>query len=296
MSGASSNAPLPSPSAPQNSRPAYNQQFAQSRPSASPAPLNRQISYGSHGSNVHSGAPQTPLYQAQSGYQYNNSPTPVVLQQNPPANYNHYQGSHTAPRPAASGSHHHSSGGAVYNPPRAVEVYTLGEPANSAIPADIRAQFHHDESGKVIFYTAPPLDIHPVPREKQTLGHSLRYLADKARSKEEDEKKRKARAIELEAAASERLKRLKTDTDDRADWIMIQKLNTLAQWNAEMERGTDELYQKLHAENWKDVRDDHTATLAARQEQTFAKERDLDSFYKQRAERKEVKIEGFKWI
>ncbi|KAK6582603.1 hypothetical protein PZA11_005011 [Diplocarpon coronariae] len=294
MSGASSNAPLPSPAGNQSSgQPSYVQQFAPSRPSASPAPLNRQNSYGS---NAPSGAPQTPHYQSSSAYQYNSAAAPMVQQPNPTPNYTHHQSSNTAPRAVLPASNHHSSQGVMYNPPRAIEVYTLGEPANSAIPADIRAQFHHDESGKVIFYTAPPLGINPIPQEKQGLGHSLRYLADKARGRVEDDNKRKARAAELEAAANQKLKRLKTEDDGRLDRIVGQKLNALEKWKIGMERGTDELYQQLHGENWFAVRARDLASLALQQEQTFGQKQEVEAFHRRREERKEVEIQGFRWI
>jgi chromatin structure-remodeling complex subunit RSC1/2 len=168
--------------------------------------------------------------------------------------------------------------------------------AHSAIPADIRAQFHHDEYGRVIFYTTPPLDINPIPQDKQVLGHSLKYLADKARRREEDDKKRKVRAAGLETAAGERLKRLKTSTDGRVCWIVAQKLEALSKWNVDMENGTDEMYKQLHGENWKEARDLALANLAIQQEQALSKERELELFEKRREERKQVKIDGFKWV
>ncbi|KAL2072320.1 hypothetical protein VTL71DRAFT_11663 [Oculimacula yallundae] len=299
MSGTASNAPQPSPRPSQTlPQTPYGQHFAPARPSASPAPLNHQNSYGSHGSTSQSNVSHTPQYSAQNSYQQHNSAsTPAAQQPNPLANYNHYQSSSApAPRPVGPVSNAHTSSHTIYNPPRPIEVYTLPEMAHNAIPADIRAQFHHDEFGRVIFYTTPPLDINPVPQEKQVLGHSLRYLADKARRKEEDDKKRKIRAVELETAAGERLKRMKTSDEGTVNWIVAQKLEALSKWNADMENGTDEMYKQLHGENWQEVRDADLAKLAVEQEQVFEKERELDLFKKKREERKEVKIDGFRWI
>ncbi|PBP18739.1 RSC complex subunit (RSC1) [Diplocarpon rosae] len=294
MSGTSSNAPLASPSGNQNSgQPTCSQQFAPSRPSASPAPLNHQNSYGS---NTHSGVTQTPHYQSSNAYQYNSASTPIVQQPNPIANYTHHQSSSTASRAVVPASNHHSSQGVMYNPPRAIEVYTLGEPANSAIPADIRSQFHHDESGKVIFYTTPPLDINPVPKENQGLGHSLRYLADKVRCRAEIDNKRKARAAELDVAANERLKRLKMEGDGELDRIVAQKLNALEKWKTDMDRSTDELYQQLHSGSWIEIREQDLASLALQQEQTFRKQQEAKAFQRKREEGKELEIQGFRWI
>ena len=297
MSGSNSVAPLPSPSAPQSStQTPYGQQFAVARPSPSPGPLIQPPSYGSHGSGSHSAMPQTPLYQPQNAYnQYAPATTPVTQQPNPLATYNHYQSSHNASRPAPPLSTSHTTHANAYNPPRPTEVYTLAEAANSSIPADIRAQFHHDEYGKVIFFTAPPLDVDPVPEDVQSLGHSLRYLADKARHKEEDEKKRRAREFELESAAIERLKRVKHDDEGKENWIRDQKLTSLKTWAASMEKRTDELYQQLHGEDWRDVRKNGLSKIAVRQEQSLKEQQELQSFRRERDADKDIQITGFKW-
>jgi chromatin structure-remodeling complex subunit RSC1/2 len=300
MTGTPVAAPLPSPHANQNpSQTPYGQQFGPSRPSASPAPLVQQLSYNSHGSAPPIAPTQTPHYQPQNNYtQYAPSPTPVVQHMNPLANYSNYQ-SHTVPRPVApvSTSHHsHGNASNAYNPPRPVEVYTLAQAGNSAIPMDIRAQFHHDEYGNILFYTTPPLDARPVAEGTANLGHSLRYLADKARSRAADEKKRKAREIELEAAANEKLKRLRTNEKGEKDWLIDDKLESLRSWGADMEKATDELYQELHGENWKEIRQQDLLRLAIRQEQTFNKEKENSEFRKKRAAEREVKIRGFRWI
>ena len=296
MSGTASNPTLPSPLANQSvPQTPYGQQFAPARPSASPAPMNHQNSYGSHGAVSQSNVSQTPHYQSQNSYQHTSTSTPIAQQPNPLATYNHYQGSSTAPRPTAPVSNLHTPH-AVYHPPRPIEVYTLPEMAHSAIPADIRAQFHHDEYGRVIFYTTPPLDVNPIPHDKQDLGHSLRYLADKARRKEEDEKKRKARAAGSEIAAGERLKRMKTSTNGRASWVASQKLEALHRWKEDMDSRTDDMYKRLYGAEWKDARDIDVAKLAVQQEQAFKSGQELNLIKKKREERKEVKIDGFKWI
>jgi chromatin structure-remodeling complex subunit RSC1/2 len=291
------NPPLPSPLANQNpAQPSYGQQFAQARPSASPAPLMHQNSYGSHGSGSHAAAPSTPMYQPQSTYnQYGPASTPVAQHPNPLANYNNYQ-SHSAPRPAAPASTSHGTPSNAYNPPRAVEVYTLPDSANALIPADIRSQFHRDEYGKVIFFTAPPLDVNPVPEEAQALGHSLRYLADKARKKEADEKKRKAREAELETAAHDRLKRMKTDQEGKKQWLLDQKIKAMNDWAMNMDKGTDDLYKQIHGENWKEMRELDLCKLAVAQEEALKKQKEIEAFKDAGKKKREVLITGFKWI
>jgi len=214
-------------------------------------------------------------------------------------NYNLYQGGSVAPRPAMQASTSHtgqSSQTNTYNPPRPTEVWTLADTANSSIPLDIRAQFHHDEYGKIIFFTSPPLDANPVPEEVQNLGHSLRYLADKARNKEADEKKRKAREIELETAATERLKCIKADEEGNKQWILDQKVKALKSWSTETDKGTDELYKTLHGEKWQQVKERDLASLAEQQELAFNKQKELEKFREGRKAKDEIKITGFKWF
>lgn len=106
----------------------------------------------------------------------------------------------------------------AYNPPRPIEVYKLDDATNDSIPADVREQFLRDESGNVLFFTQPPLDRahRGVSTESADLGHSIRYLADRAREMQDRRAKRKARdemrreeekkrsALEQEAAHMER--------------------------------------------------------------------------------------------
>lgn len=130
----------------------------------------------------------------------------------------------------------------------------------------------------------------------QNLGHSLRYLADKARNKEADEKKRKAREIELETAATERLKCIKADEEGNKQWILDQKVKALKSWSTETDKGTDELYKTLHGEKWQQVKERDLAGLAEQQELAFNKQKELEKFREGRKAKDEIKITGFKWI
>lgn len=87
------------------------------------------------------------------------------------------------------------STGSFYQPPKPVEVYHLTDSLHAALPEDIRAQFHRDQHGRVLFFTAPPL--HPLPPVKpgQAVRHSERYLAEK--------KKRRAAATDLTRKAED---------------------------------------------------------------------------------------------
>ncbi|KAG0647295.1 chromatin remodeling [Hyphodiscus hymeniophilus] len=297
MAGTQMNAPLPSPSAHSNvNQTTYAQQFAQPRPSPSPAPvLQHQTSYSSQGSGHHAALPQAPIYHQPQHYnQYpQTATTPVAQLANPLAAYNHYTS--PASRQVAPVATPHASATNAYNPPRAPEVYTLADSANAAIPADIRAQFHQDERGRIIFYTAPPLDVDPIPEETRDLGHSLRYLVDKARGKEELERKRTARAAQLESETSEKMKRLKADDEKKSAWIIQEKMKGMHSWAEQMEQGTDDMYRQMYGENWKEIRALHLQKLALEQGEVSEKQKNAQVFLKERNAGKEVKITGFKF-
>lgn len=189
----------------------------------------------------------------------------------------------------------HGSHTNAYNPPRQSEIYTLSETANSAIPADVRSQFHRDDYGKILFFTSPPLNVDPLPQKSQFIGHSLRYLADKARNKEADEKKRKARVARLEEEAQERAKRVKAEEQSMTEILLERKAKALGKWTADMEKGTDALYEHLHGENWEAVRKQDMAKMIIRQELASKEKKEKEEFYQEIKKRDEAKNSGLKW-
>ncbi|KAH7138079.1 hypothetical protein B0J11DRAFT_475353 [Dendryphion nanum] len=102
-----------------------------------------------------------------------------------------------------------------YKAPQPVEVYILSDHANSQIPQDIREQFQRDEQGRVLFFTAPPLNTPSIVRkEGSSLGHSARYLAAKAKREALIAAKRKS----TEAGAVDReenAKRLRIESETK---------------------------------------------------------------------------------
>ncbi|XXH01173.1 ubiquitin-specific protease otu1 [Hypoxylon texense] len=161
------------------------------------------------GQATHFQAHQPHQSQSYNGYppQYSQTPVPVPHQPHhaPPHQLNQplpgYDPSHRiAPSPARTPMAAAPSPGAhvqanAYNPPRPVEVYHLDDALNAKIPEEVRAQFQHDEAGRVLFFTQPPLDRphRGLSAESAGLGHSVRYLADRAREVEDRRAKRKAR-------------------------------------------------------------------------------------------------------
>ena len=93
-------------------------------------------------------------------------------------------------------------------------MYILSDHANLSIPQEVREQFQRDEKGRVLFFTAPPLNVEqPLTKNGRVLGHSARYLAAKAKKDAMRAAKRKAG----EAGATEReqvSKKAKTDEEE----------------------------------------------------------------------------------
>ncbi|KAI1749054.1 hypothetical protein F4782DRAFT_542453 [Xylaria castorea] len=215
---------IPAQPAPTNGHtvPAYPAHYAP-RASATPVPVPQ---YGTHTfQQAHvpppQMTPQAPQYQphpphqahhtpAFNGYTSQYTPTPVPMppqphhappphqMANPIIPYDPSQ--RLAPSPArGSVAPVPSPGGHVqanaYNPPRPIEVYRLDDATNANIPADVREQFLRDEAGNILFFTQPPLERthRGVSKENADLGHSVRYLADRAREVQDRRAKRKAR-------------------------------------------------------------------------------------------------------
>ncbi|KAF7590179.1 hypothetical protein BBP40_003200 [Aspergillus hancockii] len=137
------------------------------------------------------------------------------------------------------------SAGAVYNPnaPRPIEVFHLSDAANTAIPKDIREQFHCDDQGHLLFFSSPPLDI--VPPVQQKLGHSLKYLAAKEeRRKLVEAKKRKEREEQVEREQMAKRQRADKETAlaDRIGSLTTKAIDTMTD---HIVTGTDMIYKIL---------------------------------------------------
>lgn len=126
----------------------------------------------------------------------------------------------------------------------------------------------------------------------------MRYLADKARaaSAEADSNKRTAASEDLENAASGRLKRIKSNGQGNNEWIQTRKAELLEKWTESMDKGTDELYKKMHGEGWQAVREEDRKALIVKQQQAAEKQRELEEWKRGVKARKEIPITGFKWI
>lgn len=134
---------------------------------------------------------------------------------------------------------------AVYNPnaPRPVEVFHLSDAANAAIPEDIRTQFHCDDQGRVLFFSAPPVDF--IPPSTQNLRHSLKYLAAKETHQVKVEE-RKRKLADSKKEHDENAKRSRADSEH----LLAGRVKDLTEKACEtligrITAGTDELNGSL---------------------------------------------------
>lgn len=150
----------------------------------------------------------------------------------------------------------------TYNPPRPVEVYTLDDAIDARIPSDIREQFQRDEKGRVLFFTQPPLDRahRGLSNESAGLGHSLRYLADRARGIEDRRAKRRARE---ELRKHEESKRRELDEQEavKAEADMVGAASdALINWMGSVNKENEILKQQYDGWSVKDTDIDRFAS------------------------------------
>ncbi|RWA07100.1 hypothetical protein EKO27_g7998 [Xylaria grammica] len=266
------------PAAPNgHTAPAYAAHYA-SRPSTTPVPVPQ---YGAHTfQSTHVPAPQmtpqAPQYQPHAPHQahpapYNNNaypaqynPTPVPMPPQPHHAPPHQMANPIIPYDPAQRLAPSTARGSVapvpspsahvqantYNPPRPIEVYKLDDATNATIPADVREQFLRDEAGNVLFFTQPPLERahRGVSKEYADLGHSVRYLADRAREVQDRRAKRKARD---EMRKEEEKKRLALEQEE-AQAAKQEQVDSAAKvllgWAQSIQDEADAL--KTHYDGW----------------------------------------------
>ncbi|RAL08414.1 putative RSC complex subunit (RSC1) [Aspergillus homomorphus CBS 101889] len=130
------------------------------------------------------------------------------------------------------------------NAPRPIEVFHLSDTANAAIPADIREQFHCDDQGHVLFFSAPPLDI--IPSYQQKLGHSLKYLAAKEERRRVVETKKRKEAQDQEAQKAIAKRQRADEKDALATQVEMLTVKALDTMTSHIQAGTDKLYEILY--------------------------------------------------
>lgn len=163
--------------------------------------------------------------------------------------YNTPQGGYAYSQPTARNT---SAVASAYNPPRPIEVYHLSDAANLSIPEDIRDQFHRDEHGHVLFFTTPPLDTLPPVKHGEAVGHSVRYLAEKAKRIEaiKEKRKREQQAKEEQESSSKKVKQ----EEELALAAEVRRLTGEAMQllGKDIEEGTKDLYRDMLGGKWEE--------------------------------------------
>lgn len=279
----------PSPAPAQQTLNSYGQQFSAVRPSASPAPqLHQHSSYNSY-TAVDAAPPQTPSFTpstSHTNFAATHAPPPTAHASvpqhpntpNPLANYDSSGYARSVPQPRSyvappAGSHTNA-----YNPPRPVEVYHLSDVANASIPPDIREQFHRDENDRILFFTAPPLDVPRVPGGAPVQGHSLKYLAKKAKDEEALEEARAERLRSIEELASKKRKRYIAELERRKSEKQRLEEQAVEAWLKQMNAGTLKIYRNMFSDDAEAVMEEERLRLekvhaeVAREKERVARE------------------------
>ncbi len=180
--------------------------------------------------------------------------------------------------------------GNAYNPPRPTDVYTLSDQANAAITEDILEQFHRDERGRVLFFTSPPLAVPKATPNGQSLQHSERYLAARARLSKERTLKRQ-REEEASSEREETQKKMKTEEDVKlAQQIEESRAKAFSVWVEETIVGTNELYKKTFGEQWERAKKIDELAIVKGQEEEQQRTQEREKWRREKEAREKVSL------
>lgn len=196
---------------------------------------------------------QQPMYPQSYAQAYGQSPAPTHLQSvhNPHLNTYHQMSAPVARPPMQQTPSNGPPHTNMYNPPRPPEVYTLPDNVNEVLAPELRQQFQHDDSGRVLFFTAPPFDrshkgISPA---SAGLGHSARYLAGRKEWLAERDLKRKARD---EKAATLTHKRASLESDRAMDEELVaQAVGAMGNWFGQFDSDTKQWEKEAGLTGWR---------------------------------------------
>lgn len=276
--------PTRQPSIPQQAYPAPRPTTT-NHPSASPAPQRppsaqqQQPAYNipQTPQTVTQPAPTRPAPTNHPSSSYNAPLQPATattatppMPPNPSANYAS-RGATAASTPTANPSYRNE------NPQ--IEVYTLPDQANLSIPPEIREQYSRDPAGRVLFFTAPPTVLEDDADKVK--GHSVRYLAAKARREEVLAPKRMERDEETQRAGVEAKKIRLAEEDLVRERIEALKARALGVLEGQL---TEAVGRSLGE---RDLR-----VLEARQREIGERRRAVEVNWVKRRERREVELGG----
>ncbi|KAF2084565.1 BAH-domain-containing protein [Saccharata proteae CBS 121410] len=179
-----------------------------------------------------------------------------------------------------------------YKAPQAIEVYRLDDHTNATIPPEIRDQFQRDEQGRVLFFTAPPLDPLPPVKEGAALGHSAKYLAAKAKREALLKEKRKREAEEggeREAAQKRAKMEAEKAFSNRVHQLKAKALNVL---EGQLASATAADFKSLYGDDWKKCAAAEMDHMVAAQAEVAKREKEVEDMAKRVAEQASVRLKG----
>ena len=219
----------------------------------SPVPIPQPIHHSPH-------PPQVPIrpmhYQQQA---YSQSPAPPMHHQplHNPLTPGYGQGPPLGSRSGlTSALPNGAPSGNMYNPPRPPEVYTLPDAVNDTVPEEVRRQFRCDSAGRVLFFTAPPLDRtgKPLSPGSAGLGHSAKYLSGRKEWLAERERKRKIRHEESSRDVRRKSPPREEFPGSEPDDSMVSRATeALATWFRNLDEDTAQWQKQAGLEGWKGV-------------------------------------------
>jgi chromatin structure-remodeling complex subunit RSC1/2 len=165
-------------------------------------------------------------------------------------------------------------------------VYYLPDSANNSIPEDIRRQFQRDGYGRILFFTAPPVETAP---KGARIGHTAKYLAWKAEREQMLKEKRKRAA---DAPTSQQTKRARSE--ELAHSLAQAKLTALDNLNDMLAEGTVAEYQATFGERWKEAIELDLAALEKGQDAVgkVLRDKGVREGERERWERGQLQIRG----
>lgn len=172
------------------------------------------------------------------------------------------------------------------------DVYRLSEQANSQIPAEVRQQFQQDEQGNVLFFTTPPLDVLQPMKEGFAVGHTARYLAEKARRETALREKRKAQGITEDKGEPPAKKTKSAPQGNLSAQIHGMRDRALSLWAEQMQEGTARIYQDIYGSDWEKAANADAQKLARKQKDRLLKQTTLEAARKQKEEKDRLALTG----
>lgn len=283
--------------------------------------MDRQVDFSMSGQTAQTPmtAPTpTPIHQSQASYTpqqpqhlHQHSASPAPLQHLPPSQPGTFpppltpHASFTAQQPApqpnqystpqTTNAYQQPGGRAApsgYKAPPLVEAYCLNDQANLSIPEDVRKQFHRDEQGRVLFFTVPPLDPLPPVKDGAALGHSVRYLAAKAKREALRREKRGRDEREPEQDNGAR-KRARLESKAALDKDVAKLAGkAMAALEGQLADAVRADYRSMLGGRWQQGLDADLDRLAMAQDQVLSRQRETEEKARKRREKELVPLRG----